>query len=282
MRRPRPSRLAQGALAVLLGACGARTELDLTAPVPCDSPFTQRRCDTICGGGVETCVDGFWKGCTAPVPLPPADRITLTGTVRDVHDTHPDFESTFAFGDDHAIVEPVLGADGAPVYSGNPDTTTTNGADAFFSWYHDVPGVNLSVPFAIELVREDADLAYVFHDSDFFPIDAQLFGNEGRDHNFHFTYALHAEFDYRGGEVFTFSGDDDVWLFLNGRLAIDLGGVHATEAATISLDALAEELGLVVGERHPFDLFFAERHTNGSTFHVETTLAGFEPCAPTP
>lgn len=258
------------------GACGARTQLEFDEPVPCDTPKQTRPCETICGAGVERCVGGFWKGCTAPEPHGPVDRIELKGVVRDFHDTHPDFESSFG-ADDHDIVEDVLGDDGAPIYAGHPTTITTTGGDAFFAWYHDVPGVNLSKSFSITLDRLE-DLEYLFHDSDFFPIDGELFGNEGRDHNFHFTYALHGVFQYRGGEVFTFSGDDDVWLFLNRRKAIDLGGVHPTEEATIALDQLADDLGLVKGELHDLDLFFAERHTNGSTFHVETTIASFDPC----
>jgi len=64
-----------------------------------------------------------------------------------------------------------------------------------------------------------------------------------------------------------------VFVFINRRLAIDLGGVHATQEATVELDDMAAELGLARGERYPLHLFFAERHTNASTFTVETTLA---------
>ncbi len=60
-----------------------------------------------------------------------------------------------------------------------------------------------------------------------------------------------------------------MWVFIDDHLVIDLGGVHATEEATVHLDTL----GLVRGQRYPLALFFAERHTTGSTFTVETTLA---------
>ena len=52
------------------------------------------------------------------------------------------------------------------------------------------------------------------------------FGNEYQSHNFDFTAELHFNFQYRGGEKFTFKGDDDLWLFLNGKLAVDLRHPH--------------------------------------------------------
>jgi fibro-slime domain-containing protein len=113
----------------------------------------------------------------------------------------------------------------------------------------------------------------------FFPIDGQGFGNEGQAHNFGFTFELHMEFAYKGGEVFTFSGDDDLWVFINDRLAIDLGGLHPEQPEVLDVDAAAASLGLVVGETYPLDLFHAERHTNESNFRIESTLS-FTNCDP--
>src|SRR5262249_2870238 len=114
-------------------ACGARTELR-EPPVgdPCGAEGTTRPCRGACGNGVETCTHGIWAGCTAPGARAPADHITLTGTVRDFHDTHPDFEN--ALGDDRGIVAATLGADSKPVYTGHPTTPTTHGREAFDQW----------------------------------------------------------------------------------------------------------------------------------------------------
>jgi fibro-slime domain-containing protein len=101
------------------------------------------------------------------------------------------------------------------------------------------------------------------------------FGEEGQPHNFHFTTEIHTRFTYRGGERFTFTGDDDLWLFINDRLAIDLGGLHPQLSATVDLDASAAALGLEAGETYPMDIFHAERHTDASNFHVETTIDCF-------
>lgn len=106
----------------------------------------------------------------------------------------------------------------------------------------------------------------------FFPVDGELFGNEGRSHNYYFTYEVRTVFQYRGGETFTFRGDDDLWVFINGQRVIDLGGVHGVQTATVNLDDVAEDIGLDLCGTYSFDLFFAERHTSESNFRIDTTI----------
>jgi fibro-slime domain-containing protein len=193
----------------------------------------------------------------------------LIGTIRDFQASHPDFEDFL--GEDPGIVLPDLGADGKPVYAGQTGNPTTTGQANFDQWFRDVPGVNQSAAFTLALTPSGGGV-YTFDDSDFFPIDDQLFGNEGNPHNYHFTYELHTTFRYSGGETFSFTGDDDLFTFINGRLAIDLGGVHGAMSDTIDLDMRAAELGISPGNVYPLDFFFAERHTTESNFRVDTTL----------
>lgn len=200
-----------------------------------------------------------------------AATLELTGTIRDFNDTHPDFESVIAF--DPGIVLPDLGPDDKPVYAGLANNPTTHGADAFYQWYNDVPGINQTAPLVLVLGQIGANPPlYQYTNNNFFPIDNQLFGNQGRPHNYHFTLEVHSRFTYQGGEVFTFQGDDDLWVFINGKLAIDLGGVHASMTATVNLDAAASSLGITPGGNYTFDLFFAERHTVASNFTITTTI----------
>jgi fibro-slime domain-containing protein len=193
----------------------------------------------------------------------------LTGTLRDFSASHPDFEDFL--GVDPGIVLPDLGADQKPVYAGQDGNPTTTGQANFDQWFRDVEGINASVLYTLALTPGPGGV-FTFDDSDFFPLDDQLLGNEGNEHNFHFTYELHTTFLYSGGETFSFTGDDDLFTFINGRLAIDLGGVHGAMSASIDLDARAAELGLVAGEIYSLDFFFAERHTTESNFRVDTTL----------
>ena len=207
--------------------------------------------------------------------LPPT--LTLTGTARDFKASHPDFQ--YKIGDDRGYLEPMLGLDGKPVYGPQASSPTTTGRANFDQWYRDVPGVNLStsLPITLDLVSTNPPI-YSYSNNDFFPLDGQLFGNEGRNHNFHFTYELHTSFTYRGGEFFTFTGDDDVFVYINDHRVIDLGGVHPPQSATVHLDQVAAQIGLEVGRTYAFDLFFAERHTTQSNFRIDTSIATFERC----
>ncbi|MBC23863.1 MAG: hypothetical protein CMJ32_08130 [Phycisphaerae bacterium] len=153
-------------------------------------------------------------------------------------------------------------------------------SESFNQWYRDVLGVNTSTALILTLERS-SDGSYVF-DSDentfyqslggFFPVEGQLFGNPGGvpDRNFHFTFELHTEFTYdaNGAQVFTFRGDDDVWVFIDGKMVIDLGGVHGAIEQVVELD----RLGLTDGEVYNLDFFFAERHRSQSNFRIQTNL----------
>jgi fibro-slime domain-containing protein len=189
--------------------------------------------------------------------------------------THPDFEpdldSDYAYP---GLVESQLGADGTPVYAAAGPTPHTAGPTEFAAWYHDTPGINLAFEGVLPLDESSAG-HFTYDSAAFFPLDGMGFGNDGNEHNFHFTTEIHTTFEYQGGEVFTFTGDDDLWLFINERLAIDLGGLHPALSATVDLDASRAALGIVEGETYRMDIFHAERHTDASNFHVETTISCF-------
>lgn len=156
-----------------------------------------------------------------------------------------------------------------------------NSAETMASWFEDVPGVNLGRSLDLVLVREGDSNVYVFDDKDddtysglggFFPLNGELYGNSsGNDKNFHFTFELETEFVYEQGAGlnFTFTGDDDVWVFIDEKLVIDLGGVHGAVSQTIDLDRLS---WLEDGRTYQLKFFFAERHRTQSNFRIETTL----------
>src|SRR5690606_24553848 len=106
----------------------------------------------------------------------------------------------------------------------------------------------------------------------FFPINNELFGNSANENkNFHFTFELSTEFVYEPntGQSFRFIGDDDVWVFINGKKVIDLGGVHSAVDQTVLLDRLDN---LVPHRKNTLKVFHAERHRTQSNFRIETTI----------
>jgi fibro-slime domain-containing protein len=200
----------------------------------------------------------------------------------------PDFENVIA--DDRGIVATDLGPTSKPVYA-HPGgaTPTTHGQTLFDYWYRDTTGTNIPFDFTIMLTPIGGGVSS-FDNQEFFPLDGrgwndEYVGDDGMMHNFSFTFELHTTFEYMGGELFTFIGDDDVFVFIAKKLVVDLGGVHGAETKAIMLDALVTAdaamtpVPLTKGTTYPLDIFYNERHTVSSHFRMDTSIV-FNNCNP--
>ncbi|HON12173.1 MAG TPA: fibro-slime domain-containing protein, partial [Chitinispirillaceae bacterium] len=132
-----------------------------------------------------------------------------------------------------------------------------------------------SLPFT-HLGRNDPSQigVYQYLNDNFFPLDNRGFRDEGRDHNFSFTMELHWRFTKVPGLTFYFTGDDDVWCFIDGQLRMDLGGIHNAENGSFNLDDIP---GLVDGQDYSLDFFYAERHTTESHIRITTNIISARP-----
>jgi len=209
-------------------------------------------------------------------------KIQLLGRLRDFSnwdskqkEAHADFNRLN--GAEKDIVEKTLGVDGKPVFNSKkiPAVTQVKSKETFDQWYNDEKGVNIASDYSIELT-DNGNGIYTYDNPFFFPLDGQGFGNDKNIHNYGFTYEIHTVFTYQKGQTFSFRGDDDLWVFINKQLVIDLGGIHSALEGSVKLDTLK----LTPGEDYTLDIFFAERHTHSSNFKIQTSIRLKPSCAP--
>ena len=100
----------------------------------------------------------------------------------------------------------------------------------------------------------------------------------GKDilHNFSFTSEVRYWFEYETGKSYqlNFVGNDDVWVFINKKLAVDLGGIHTPVEGSVTIDGTtASKFGLANGNVYEIAVFYAQRQTTGAA--LELTLPAF-------
>jgi fibro-slime domain-containing protein len=308
------------------GACssvcgdGLLLPADVVDPTNCDDG------NTVSGDGCSsTCKQEPGFNCTG-IPVNPTTLVLpiVYHDFKSWKDTggHPDFEHYQGNGQ-AGIVQPALGANGVPVHVASCVPWTSNlcppgaavptwnaATDWFGMWYVDNATFNKTVVQTLTL-PQIAGGGFQFSTTQFFPIDNAGWGitptNQATaTHNFGFTSVTRYWFEYSGAATLSFFGDDDVWVFINKQLAVDLGGTHQQALGSITLDATsgngfacdfvapgtsiaslnncnsatqvggghAVTLGLKVGSVYEIVVFQAERFTTESNYQL--TLSGFK------
>eukprot|EP00834_Sanchytrium_tribonematis_P004142 NODE_188_length_13518_cov_0.721142.p2 type:complete len:541 gc:universal NODE_188_length_13518_cov_0.721142:1082-2704(+) len=229
------------------------------------------------------------------------DCITFKAVIRDFPQHAFDFESPIEASGypQKGLLNGTIDNLGRPVFSpyrlrskvsyGTEDFTSAAalvnyGSFLFDQYYMDVPKVN--IPYEIQINLTKRGNGYYTYDSNentfieavgstngFFPLDGagfaeEFYGNQG--HNYWYTTHVSYPFFYRGGETFQFSGDDDLYIFVNKKLVTtcDLGGIHQKTSCDVNFDSL----NLVKNVAYQLDVYHADRHTIESNFKVTTSV----------
>lgn len=94
----------------------------------------------------------------------------------------------------------------------------------------------------------------------------------GRDYSY--SMEGHGQFVFNAEDnlYFTFEGDDDVYLFINNKMVMDIGAAHSITKSTFNLNDYIKECGLKDGEMYDFDFYYMERHSYGANIRIETNI----------
>jgi fibro-slime domain-containing protein len=222
--------------------------------------------------------------------------------VRSAHDTGANYPNdwTYSFRCTYDTTEPANKAE-----IGDTGLAT--------NWFRTVPGKNVETCRDIPLALDSTTGNYVYDNPHYFPIDdfsrlsdgtpnpffEQISGDDGKLHDYGFCLESHGSFEYKKGQIFRFAGDDDVWFFINNRIAVDLGGIHGTAKDSVFLDSIGSyhdpildstgkptydrsgnqlyavkwtSARLVENQTYPFDFFFCERDPQGSDMMIQTSM----------
>lgn len=114
----------------------------------------------------------------------------------------------------------------------------------------------------------------------FFPLDNVSRSEESdNNHNYFFGMRYDVTFkigDYVGPLNYTFTGDDDLWVVLDGQhIVIDLGGIHQAAEKTVDLwDYVKGEDGEIIDKEkeHTLTILYMERGAYESNCQMEFTL----------
>ena len=207
---------------------------------------------------------------------------------------HPDFYYGIPANYVRGIVKDELDSEGKPVFQAydSMDKIYEITKESFDMWYKDYPGINKTI-YGKEIRFKCSKSSKGYNISDFysrkfFPIDydgfgGYLFSSQEEYHNWGFTTEISFYIRYNGSGEFEISADDTVWVFINGKLVLDFGGIHSTDSIKGKVTLKGSEAMIIQerrnlqSERFKMDCdLVKDQYTEVKIFHAERCPSGSE------
>lgn len=189
---------------------------------------------------------------------------------------------------EQGLVEFELGEDYLPVATGGSLTSNRGvSGDNFARWYAAVEGKSASYAGILQMSYKSAGAEFSFYQDEFYPLDSVEFSkgdyvnDDGHNHLFTMNFAVPFTVVADGREYFEVTADDDTFVFVGNKLAIDMGGIHEATTGRFAINEAGEVYAAVENEELAYSgitvqaeegqlvrIFHADRDADGSVFKV--------------
>lgn len=185
------------------------------------------------------------------------------------------------------LVDYQLGKDYLPVAKGGK-LTPNRGVKDMKRWFEKVAGKSENYIGNLKLDYQANGAEFSFHQNNFYPLDEVEFSkgdvvnNDSHNHLFTMSFAVPFTVLKSGNEEFDIVADDDTFVFVGDKLAIDMGGIHEAASGKFTVNEAGEVYASVAGEELAYTginlgneessivrIFHADRNADESVFKIK-------------
>ena len=187
------------------------------------------------------------------------------------------------------LTEPILSLEKLPVGKNGKALSNRGFSDGFSRWFHTVEGKSKVYGSTLNLNYSSDAVAFWYGSDKFYPLNNivrpdEPVNKDGNNHLFTMNLALPVEVVADGKESFEITADDDTWVFIDDKIALDMGGVHDKMSARFEIlkngevytgvgnEGLAYSgIKLDKGAQTVIRIFHADRDSEDSVFAIRTS-----------